>query len=59
MCKSTRPFDGFLSHIRQEHLNYNRYKCTECSFECDTEEDSSLHRFKTKHTVKVDFFQIR
>ncbi|VDM96309.1 unnamed protein product [Thelazia callipaeda] len=54
-CKDSKPLNGFLSHIRQEHLNYKRYKCTKCTYECDTEEESTLHLLETSHNLKVRF----
>ncbi|VDM96883.1 unnamed protein product, partial [Onchocerca ochengi] len=54
LCNVSKPFNGFLSHIRQKHLNYYRYKCTKCTFKSDNEEDSSLHSFEKNHHVKFD-----
>ncbi|VDO24444.1 unnamed protein product, partial [Onchocerca flexuosa] len=54
LCSVNKPFNGFLSHIRQKHLNYHRYKCTKCTFKSDNEEDSTLHSFEKNHLVKFD-----
>uniref|UniRef100_A0A915PH64 C2H2-type domain-containing protein n=1 Tax=Setaria digitata TaxID=48799 RepID=A0A915PH64_9BILA len=52
LCSTKKPFSGFLSHIRQKHFNYDRYKCTKCAFKCDTEENSIFHSIKKRHDVK-------
>uniref|UniRef100_A0A158Q725 C2H2-type domain-containing protein n=1 Tax=Elaeophora elaphi TaxID=1147741 RepID=A0A158Q725_9BILA len=52
LCNVSKPFKGFLSHIRQEHLNYQRYKCTKCAFKSDDEDDSILHSFEKNHDLK-------
>ncbi|VIO91808.1 Uncharacterized protein BM_BM13162 [Brugia malayi] len=54
LCNDNKPFKGFLSHIREKHVNYYRYKCTKCAFKSDNEEDSALHSFEKNHHVKFD-----
>ncbi|CAG9531558.1 unnamed protein product [Cercopithifilaria johnstoni] len=54
LCDVSKPFKGFLSHIRQKHLNYQRYKCTKCLFKSDDENDAILHSFEKNHDLKFD-----
>ncbi|KAL4002806.1 hypothetical protein ACH3XW_4980 [Acanthocheilonema viteae] len=54
LCNANKPFKGFLSHIRQKHLDYKRYKCTKCAFKTDDEDDSILHLFEKNHDLKFD-----
>ncbi|VDM12047.1 unnamed protein product [Wuchereria bancrofti] len=54
LCNDSKPFKGFLSHIREKHVNYYRYNCAKCAFKSDNEEDSALHSFEKNHHVKFD-----
>lgn len=58
LCNESKQIRGFLSHVRQKHLNYHRYKCTKCAFKSDDEDESTLHSLERNHYVKVSIISI-
>ncbi|KAF7638087.1 C2H2-type domain-containing protein [Meloidogyne graminicola] len=53
ICERKVSTNGLINHIAN-HLNYNRHKCTKCSFRSVSVEEMVDHQNQTGHLVEFD-----